>query len=108
MAASMGNSRVFLFLGSSLGNYNDYEIINLYRLVASCMTTSTTTTDRFLIGVDTPHSISKPANIIQAAYNNARGITAAFTLNALRHINTIANLDFDYQYGGWKHSTIYN
>ena len=72
------------------------------------MTTSTTTTDRFLIGVDTPHSISKPANIIQAAYNNARGITAAFTLNALRHINTIANLDFDYQYGGWKHSTIYN
>jgi len=108
MAASMGNSRVFLFLGSSLGNYNDVEIINLYRLVASCMTTSTTTTDRFLVGVDTPHSINKPANIIKAAYNDARGITAAFTLNALRHINTIANLDFDYQYGGWKHSALYS
>ena len=106
MAASMSNSRVFLFLGSSLGNYNDGEIINLYRLVASYMT-STTSTDRFLVGVDTPHSINKPANIIQAAYNDTRGITAAFTLNALRHINTIANLDFDYQYGGWKHSALY-
>ena len=65
---------------------------------------TSTTTDRFLVGVDTPHSINKPANIIKAAYNDARGITAAFTLNALRHINTIANLDFDYQYGGWNPS----
>jgi uncharacterized SAM-dependent methyltransferase len=50
---------------------------------------TSTTTDRFLVGVDTPHSINKPANIIKAAYNDARGITAAFTLNALRHINTL-------------------
>ena len=71
-----------------MGNYNDFEIINLYRLVTSYMPTSTTT-DRFLVGVDTPHSINKPANIIKAAYNDARGITAAFTLNALRHINTL-------------------
>jgi uncharacterized SAM-dependent methyltransferase len=85
MAASMSNSRVFLFLGSSLGNYNDVEIINLYRLVTSYMTTSTAT-DRFLVGVDTPHSINKPANLVKAAYNDARGITAAFTLNTLRHL----------------------
>jgi uncharacterized SAM-dependent methyltransferase len=110
LAASMGNSRIFLFLGSSLGNYNDVEITNLFQLVSSYMKhqTSTTTTDRFLVGVDTPHSTNKSSHVIQAAYNDTRGITAAFTLNVLRHINNIAYLDFDYKHGGWKHSAVYS
>jgi uncharacterized SAM-dependent methyltransferase len=108
LAASMGNSRVFLFLGSSLGNYNDVEITNLFQLVSSYMTSTSTTTDRFLVGVDTPHSLHKPSHVIQAAYNDARGITAAFTLNVLRHINNIAHLDFNYEHGGWKHCAIYS
>ena len=57
--------------------------------------------------MDTPHSIRKPAHIIHSAYNDSRGITAAFTLNVLRHINAIAGLDFDWKYGGWRHSAIY-
>ena len=64
LAASMGNSRVFLFLGSSLGNYNDVEITNLFQLVSNYMTSTSTTTDRFLVGVDTPHSLHKSSHVI--------------------------------------------
>jgi uncharacterized SAM-dependent methyltransferase len=45
--------------------------------------------DRFVLGVDTPHGEHKPAAQIHAAYNDAGGVTARFTLNALRHVNTI-------------------
>ena len=77
-AAGMGGSRVFLFLGSSLGNFSDDESVELMSLVARQMESSSY--DRFLVGVDLPHSARKPAKIVSDAYNDARGVTAAFTL----------------------------
>ena len=59
------------------------------------------------VGVDTPHGPSKPAEKIRLAYNDAAGITAAFTLNALRHVNRIASLDFDWAHG-WRHVAVYD
>ena len=104
-AAGMGGSRVFLFLGSSLGNFSDDESVELMSLVARQMESSSY--DRFLVGVDLPHSSRKPAKIVSDAYNDARGVTAAFTLNALRHVNGLAGLNFDWR-SGWRHDAVYS
>ena len=45
--------------------------------------------------------------VIHAAYNDARGVTAAFTLNALRHVNALAGTDFDWR-EGWRHRAVYS
>ena len=45
--------------------------------------------------------------MIFRAYNDAAGLTAAFTLNALRHVNQIAGLDFDWEHG-WRHVAEYD
>lgn len=102
-AAQLPGRKLFLFLGSSLGNFSDAECVALFRLVASCMSEG----DRFVVGVDTPHSVRKPAAMIDAAYNDAQGVTALFTLNALRHVNSVAGLDFDWEHG-WKHVAVYD
>lgn len=103
-AAALPGSKIFLFLGSSLGNYTDEECVQLLALVAAHMNVATG--DRFLIGVDTPHSERKPVKRIHDAYNDSRGVTAAFTVNALRHINALAGLDFDWR-AGWRHVAEY-
>ena len=64
-------------------------------------------TDRFLVGVDTPHGPHKPPAVIERAYNDGCGVTAAFTLNALRHVNSIAGTDFDWR-AGWRHVAEYD
>ena len=53
-AAALPGKKLYLFLGSSLGNYSDSECAELLALVAKHMDASNG--DRFLIGVDTPHS----------------------------------------------------
>ena len=55
-----------------------------------------------LIGVDA----KKPKVILDAAYDDALGVTAAFNLNALRHINRAIGSDFDIQQ--WQHVGYYN
>ena len=99
--------RLYLFLGSSLGNYDDAEIGAIFRLVRACMRDGGGSGDRFVVGVDTPHSPRKPARVIHAAYNDAAGATAAFTLNALAHVNRVAGVDFDWE-GGWRHIAEYD
>lgn len=56
-------TKTILFLGSSLGNYNDDESVELMRLIGSHMRQE----DRFLIGVDLEHSGTKPIQKIIAA-----------------------------------------
>ncbi len=46
---------------------------------------------RMLVGVD----LKKDANVLHAAYNDAKGVTAAFNLNLLRRINRELGGDFD-------------
>ncbi len=102
-AAALPGRKLYLFMGSSLGNFTDAQAIAFLRGVERHMTHH----DRFLLGVDTPHSDAKSASTIEAAYNDARGVTAAFTLNALRHVNRVAGLDFDWR-AGWYHEARYS
>ena len=101
-ATARAGRKLLLFMGSSLGNFTDTEALAFFRRVASHMRSS----DRFLVGVDTPHSPHKPAQTLERAYNDTRGVTAAFTINALRHINRTAALDFDWRHG-WRHEARY-
>ena len=55
-----------------------------------------------MIGVD----IKKPAKVLNAAYNDAQGLTADFNLNLLERINRKLNTDFDLEY--FKHKAFYN
>ena len=102
-AAALPGRKLYLFMGSNLGNFTDAQAIAFLRGVARHMTHR----DRLLLGVDTPHSSTKSPTMIEAAYNDARGVTAAFTINALRHVNRVAGLDFDWR-DGWCHEAKYS
>ena len=55
-----------------------------------------------LLGID----LVKPAAELEAAYDDALGVTAAFNLNALQHINQL--LDSDFRPRDWQHRAIFN
>ena len=87
LAAKLRGPKLILFLGSSLGNYAEPEAVGLLRQVAAAMTRN----DRFLLGTDL---VKDPADL-QAAYDDAQGITAAFNRNILARINRELGADFD-------------
>ena len=97
-----GVATTFMFMGSSLGNYFDGEIVGLLQLILGVMGPR----DRLLLGVDRCHGPRKPAHVIHTAYNDAAGYTAAFTLNARSHANRVAGLDFDESQ--WRHEAVYD
>jgi len=57
---------------------------------------------RFVIGVDVP----KAREILEAAYDDAAGVTAAFNLNLLTRINRELGADFDLS--GFHHRAVWN
>jgi L-histidine N-alpha-methyltransferase len=69
-------TRLFAFLGSTIGNLDEDEAPALLRAIAHLMTPS----DRFLLGLD----LVKDVRHLHAAYNDASGVTAAFNRNVLR------------------------
>jgi dimethylhistidine N-methyltransferase len=71
--------KLFAFLGSSLGNYEADEAVDLLAILARGMDPS----DRLLLGTD----LDKAPAILEAAYDDAQGVTAQFNLNLLARIN---------------------
>lgn len=55
-----------------------------------------------LVGVD----LKKDANVLHAAYNDAKGVTAAFNLNLLERINRELRCDFELR--RFSHYAFYN
>ena len=55
-----------------------------------------------LIGVD----LDKDAQVLNKAYNDSLGVTAAFNLNALLHINRLIGSNFDTSH--WQHYAYLN
>lgn len=90
--------RLVLFLGSNLGNYTDPEQAELFTQLATMLQPN----DYFLIGLD----LRKPVEILEAAYNDAAGVTAAFNLNLLRRINR--ELSADFNLAQFTHLAFYN
>jgi L-histidine N-alpha-methyltransferase len=75
------------FLGSTIGNFAPDEAVALLRGVRARMRPG----DAFLMGVD----LRKDPAVIEAAYNDAVGVTAEFNRNMLRVLNALAGADFD-------------
>ena len=91
-------SRAVYFPGSTIGNFHqDQAETFLNRIAQVCESGG-----GLLIGVD----LKKPANILEPAYDDAQGVTAAFNLNLLRRINDELNADFDLNQ--FAHRAFYN
>ncbi|PIA19487.1 hypothetical protein COEREDRAFT_36756 [Coemansia reversa NRRL 1564] len=74
--------KTILWLGSSIGNYHSSEAIGF---LAGLVRDFLAIDDAIIIGMD----MKKDSNVIWDAYNDAKGVTAAFELNILSHINHI-------------------
>jgi len=97
-AAVGAKQRLFFYPGSSIGNFSTDDALGfLTRLRARCDADG-----GLLIGID----LVKDAGTLTAAYDDALGVTAAFNLNILRHVNTIAGTDFDLH--DWGHRAFFN
>ena len=88
---------VFFYPGSSIGNFTPDEALDFLKRVREQADTG-----GLLIGVD----LVKPDAVLQAAYDDALGVTAAFNLNLLRHLNHLLGADFDPR--DWRHIGLYN
>ncbi len=91
-------SRMIAFIGSTLGNLNPQEC----KMFFSQITQALHSDEYFLLGVD----LQKPKHILEAAYNDSQGVTAAFNLNMLEHINWLYNGNFDISQ--FEHFAFYN
>jgi dimethylhistidine N-methyltransferase len=100
VAPELLTDKVTLFYpGSSIGNFTPTAAINFLRQMHDITHASG---GGLLIGVDA----KKPKSRLDAAYDDAIGVTAAFNLNALRHINRVLGCDFDVSQ--WRHVGAYN
>lgn len=89
---------VVYFPGSTIGNFARDEATGLLRQMRELAGDS----GGLLIGVD----LVKPRAVLEAAYNDAAGVTAAFNLNLLRHLNREFAADFDLN--AFRHRAVYD
>lgn len=79
--------RVVFFPGSTIGNFAPSEAVALLASLRSTVSPG----DGLLVGVD----LKKKSSVLERAYNDAAGVTAAFNLNLLQRINRELAADFD-------------
>ena len=75
------------FPGSSIGNFEPQEAVAFLRNVAPIVAPG----GGLLVGVD----LKKSKALLEPAYDDSRGISAAFALNLLRRMNAELGADFD-------------
>lgn len=84
--ASTGG-RLLIFLGGTIGNFRPEEAVRFLSRLAECMHRG----DFFLLGAQ----MVTDATRLEAAYDDAAGVTAEFDRNALRVLNRLLDGDFD-------------
>ena len=89
--------RLVLFLGSNIGNFEPRAAKDFLRLIRA----EFRETDRVLLGID----LAKDRDILEAAYDDAQGVTARFNLNLLARMNRELGADFDLE--SFEHQAIY-
>lgn len=90
--------RLVLYIGSSIGNLEQNDAINLLKNVATHLSPG----DHLLLGVD----LVKDREVLLAAYNDRAGVTAAFNKNVLARINR--ELDGNFDIDAFRHIAIWN
>jgi len=92
------NNKVFLFLGSNIGNFMEDERHRFLSQLSDFIQQN----DKLLIGFD----LKKSRNIIIKAYDDSHGYTRAFNLNHLLRINK--ELDANFNIESFRHFAHYN
>ena len=90
--------RLVFYPGSSIGNFDPPQALLLLQRMRALLGTD----GALLIGID----LVKPVEVLEAAYNDAAGVTAAFNRNLLRHANRLIGSDFDER--DWAHHAFFN
>jgi len=88
---------VVFFPGSTLGNFDPPQAIRLLEL----MRHTAGRRGGLLLGID----LAKDPAILERAYNDAAGVTAAFNMNLLARLNRELAADFDL--GGFRHEAVW-
>jgi dimethylhistidine N-methyltransferase len=96
--ATMPLRNVVYFPGSTIGNFEHDDAIDLLRV----MHQEAGEDGALLIGVD----LQKDPTVIHNAYNDSAGTTALFNLNMLRHLNREFGSDFDLE--SFRHRATYD
>ncbi|HEX5487050.1 MAG TPA: L-histidine N(alpha)-methyltransferase [Limnobacter sp.] len=91
---------VVFYPGSSIGNFTPQQALHFTGTIAQ--TCAHHPDSGLLIGVD----LAKDTNTLQAAYDDALGVTAAFNKNMLLHINRLIDANFDIRQ--WAHVAHFN
>ncbi|MEY3937509.1 MAG: Histidine-specific methyltransferase EgtD [Pseudomonadota bacterium] len=100
LAIDPAQPRVLFYPGSSIGNFTPEQALDFLRnLHAGC---GSAAGSGLLIGVDL---LKDPAEL-EAAYDDALGVTAAFDLNLLLHINRLVGSNFAVR--DWRHLSRFN
>lgn len=90
--------RLGFFPGSTIGNFTPADAGRFLAQAGETLETGAL----FLVGVD----LKKDRARLEAAYNDAQGVTAAFNLNLLARINR--ELDGEFDLAAFRHRALYN
>lgn len=90
--------RLVFYPGSSIGNFDPPHALELL-----CHMRALVDSDGgLLIGIDLPKEVA----VLEAAYDDAAGVTAAFNRNVLTHLNRLIGSDFVEEQ--WAHRAFFN
>lgn len=90
--------KVVFYPGSTIGNMSPDQALAFLQRLSSDMQAG----DLLILGVD----LRKDPAILNAAYNDAQGITAEFNRNILNHVNHITGSDFNV--ADFSHQAFFN
>jgi len=93
-----GESRMVLYIGSSIGNFEPHEAAGILEIIRAGLEPG----DTLLLGVD----LRKDEATLLAAYDDAEGVTARFNLNVLARLNRELAADFDLE--SFAHCAVWN
>ncbi len=98
LPSALRPARMVAFIGSTLGNLEPHACHDLLNKISAVLNPG----DYFLLGVD----LEKDAHVLHQAYNDSQGVTAAFNLNMLNHLNWRFQGNFQVQQ--FRHQAFYN
>ncbi|MGH8805797.1 MAG: L-histidine N(alpha)-methyltransferase [Polaromonas sp.] len=97
--AVQSHDRVFFYPGSSLGNFHPEQALQFLQHMAD---PAQGKARGLLLGID----LVKDTALLEAAYDDALGVTAAFNKNLLLNVNDLLQADFDVRQ--WRHVALFN
>jgi dimethylhistidine N-methyltransferase len=93
------HDRVFFYPGSSLGNFTPAQALSFLGHMAD---PAQGAARGLLLGID----LVKDKATLEAAYDDALGVTSAFNKNVLRHVNRLLGSNFDERQ--WQHVALFD